>query len=118
MDPREKRYPIAVVAYLRAALVVFLALGTNPGVVELMQDGVHLLLGGHDDHGDDVPACPEHGCTPTSHRCGCCTAQQIIASSIATDVPGTSPMTYRWATPAQAVGPRGVGSPLLRPPTA
>ncbi len=106
------------VAYARTILVVVLALGLSPGLMELIEDGVHLVTDGHDDHAEGERACPEHGCAPTSHRCECCVAHPVLASRAANEVPNAPMRSHRWIEPAPHEGPRGVSRSLLRPPSA
>ena len=102
--------------FLRATLAVILALGSAPGVVEIVEDGAHLLLEGHTDHVDAQAPCPEHGCTPTSHHCGCCKTQQVADVGVAVAVPESPTDVQRWASEEAGPAPSGVARRLRRPP--
>ena len=107
-----------VVRLAHIVLVLSLILGMNSGLMEAFEDGVHLLVDGHTDHAEEEDACPEHGCTPTSHLCDCCHALSIANVSAAVVVLDSSATRHRWAQPAPDAAPRGVSRRLLRPPTA
>jgi hypothetical protein len=91
--------------------------------MELIEDGLHLVLAGHTEHGDEHDGacdadCAEHGCAPTSHRCNCCTAQQVLPAHSGVAVPACRVVVVRWAERSPDEGPRGVTRALLRPPSA
>lgn len=104
---------------VRYTLVTVLALSMSPGLVELAEDGVHLALDGQTDHAEGEDACPEHGCAPTSHRCGCCVA--IALGSAVETLPHVPRPTLSWGqfSPCPAsTGPLGFVAQLERPPRA
>lgn len=111
------RYPRSV-RVLRTALIVLLVVGMNPGLVELLQDGVHLAVDGRTDHAEDADPCSEHGCAPTGHHCDCCTTMQVVTEPSLGDVPEALPRAQRWQRLVPEPGPIGVRRGLLRPPTA
>lgn len=70
-----------IVRVLRTLLYMLLLLGLIPGSHELLENLAHLLHDGHLAHSEahevaaEAERCApdiEHGCTPLSHRCGCC----------------------------------------------
>lgn len=99
-------------------LAVPLALSMSPGLVELVDDATHYVLEGRTNHAEGEDACPEHGCAPSSHHCGCCTSIAMAATSAAVRVRG--PLLGLGAPVAEttAVGPSGVRTLIERPPTA
>lgn len=101
-----------------AALALVLALGMNSGVVEAVQDALHLVLEGSTDHADGEEPCPEHGCTPTSHHCGCCTALVVVPAWFTVRVASAPALVRRWPAAVIADGPQGVQRRLARPPAA
>lgn len=98
-------------------LAVPLALSMSPGLVELVDDAAHYVLEGRTDHAEGADACPEHGCAPSSHHCGCCTSIAMAATSAVVQVRG--PRLARQLTVAEttATGPSGVRTLIERPPT-
>jgi hypothetical protein len=106
------------VVALRAVLALALLLGTTPGVVELVEDGAHWVLDGHTDHAEGETPCPEHGCTPTSHQCGCCVGLQLAHVGARVVVPRAPAGESSWI-PSTSGAPRpGVTRGLFRPPAA
>lgn len=88
----------------------------SPGLVELMDDAAHLVIEGQTDHAEGEDACPEHGCTPSSHHCGCCTSVAMAAPSAVLWVRGAS-LALRQDLPGMdRVGPTGVRVLIERPP--
>lgn len=90
----------------------------SPGLVELMDDVAHYLVEGQTDHAEGEEACPEHGCTPFSHHCGCCTSVAMAAPSTVVCVRGSSLRLRQVLPPMDRVGPTGVRALIERPPTA
>ena len=99
-------------------LASVLALSLSPGFVELLDDGAHLLVMGHTDHAEEGGGCTEHGCTPASHHCACCTSIAIATAPGAATVRRAERTTRAWAFEVEADGPAGVRMLLERPPTA
>lgn len=106
------------VVLARALFVLWTAVTLIPGVGELIEDGVHVVLDGHDDHADGEAPCPEHGCAPTSHHCSCCVSLSILAPMAITEVTVSiaSGELSEWA-PTGAARP-GFARRLPRPPSA
>lgn len=68
----------------RVLIVAWLASALVPGVSEFIEDAVHVAIDSHaSDHVEGEEPCPEHGCAPTSHHCGCCTSMSLAASASA-----------------------------------
>ena len=103
---------------LRNLLALTLAISLSPGLVELLDDAAHLALEGHTDHVDGEDACPEHGCTPGSHHCGCCTSIAVAGAPSAAAVPFSRAIQRRWSIDLVRRGPEGATSRLRRPPRA
>lgn len=103
---------------LRTLLLAVLALAMSPGVLELLDDGVHLLTEGRTDHGDEAEACPEHGCTATAHYCACCTSLAFANTPGALRVPTDALVLLPRGLDHRARGPRGVAQRHQRPPIA
>jgi len=99
-------------------LAVPLALSMSPGLVELVDDAAHYVLEGRTDHAEGADACPEHGCAPSSHHCGCCTSIAMAATSAAVHVRGPLLGLGLPVAEPTAVGPSGVRTLIERPPTA
>jgi hypothetical protein len=101
-------------------LLVALALlfSITPGVSEVIESSVHLVMHGDLPHHDGDPDedCGEHTCTPLAHHCGCHTTMTAMAatkvSTAATATAGT------WVERAAVATQSGRVSepPPLRPP--
>jgi hypothetical protein len=70
---------------LRLLLVLFLIQGMVPAIGEVGEAVVHYATTGHlahtdADQGDLGEQGQEHGCSPTEHRCACCTGQPVVAA--------------------------------------
>lgn len=104
--------------HARNLLALVLALSMSPAIVEVVEDGAHLVLDGQTDHAEDADACPEHGCTPTSHHCACCISIALAGASIVAGVPASDASRRGWALDPDLTGPRGVLTELERPPRA
>jgi len=101
----------------QVVLVLSLVVGMNPGLFEVFQDGMHLIVDGRTDHGGCDQACTEHGCSPTGHHCGCCGTMHMVSPERVASVPAPLAIPVRW--PASPEGaPTGVRRRLPRPPTA
>jgi len=63
-----------------------------PGVGELLENTMHLVLEGHMAHaapdGDShTPWGDEHGCTGAMHFCSCCVSQTFIQTHVVAQLP-------------------------------
>jgi len=103
---------------VRNILLLALAFSMSPGLVELAEDSVNIALDGHSDHEEGEDACPEHGCTPLSHHCGCCTSIAVTVAPDVDRVPVSIPVHGTWVSDAHRPGPKGTRARLLRPPRA
>ena len=114
--------PVASAAVVRLLLVVLLIHGMVPAFGEVAEAVVHYATSGHlahsdADDGDLGDQGDEHGCSPTSHRCACCTPQPLVAT------PAGQVVRVTWTPrrlPPAAVGQVAVRSPdrPFRPPIA
>ena len=116
--PDAHSLPFAAVRLWLKLLAVPLALSMSPGLVELVDDATHYVLEGRTDHAEGEDACPEHGCAPSSHHCGCCTSIAMVATSAAVHVRGPLLRLGLPVAEATAAGPAGVRTLIERPPTA
>jgi hypothetical protein len=99
-------------------LALALALSMSPGFVELVEDGAHVLFAGHSDHADGEQSCPEHGCTPSSHRCACCASLPMTSSPSPMVIAAASDVGSIHLPCGDTAGPRGFRTRLERPPIA
>jgi hypothetical protein len=65
-------------------MIIFLLHCLVPGLGELVETVVHKITTGHFAHSagephDEGSNDGEHGCTPTAHRCHCCSNQPALA---------------------------------------
>lgn len=116
--PDARSLPFVAVRLWLKLLAVPLALSMSPGLVELVDDATHYVLEGRTDHAEGEDACPEHGCAPSSHHCGCCTSIAMAATSAAVRVRGPLLGLGLPVAETTATGPSGVRTPIERPPTA
>ena len=107
---------------LRLLLVLFLIQGMVPAIGETAEAVVHYVATGHlahtdADQGDLGDQGQEHGCSPTEHRCGCCTAQPVVAAQRESSVP----RPFVAASTARSDAGRSLNraqEPPFRPPIA
>lgn len=70
---------------MRLLLVLVLIHGLAPAFGEVAEAVVHYATTGHlahsaEDEGDLGDQGDEHGCSPTRHRCDCCTPQPVVVT--------------------------------------
>lgn len=107
-----------MVRFAHIALVLALIVGMTPGLLEVFQDGVHLLVDGRTDHAEDAEACSEHGCAPTGHHCDCCASMHMVRPTEVASVPAAAAFSRRSLPAPPDDGPRGVRRRVPRPPSA
>jgi hypothetical protein len=103
---------------VRFLLPILLLLSVTPGVAEVAESAVHLIVHGDLAHHDDEAAadgCGEHTCTPLAHHCGCHSA---MAGQVATRVTTHDFCDVTRIDPnaVAAVFGRACEPPPLRPP--
>jgi hypothetical protein len=107
---------------LRLLLILFLIQGMVPAIGEVGEAVVHYAMAGHlahtdADQGDLGEQGDEHGCSPTEHRCTCCTAQPMVAAQQGSVMP--SPPVVLSSVRASADRYPGLAQkPPFRPPIA
>lgn len=70
--------------------------GMVPAFGEVAEVAVHYVVAGHLAHtgadqgdlGDQGDQGDEHGCSPTGHRCACCSSQPVLAAQPDASVTG------------------------------
>ncbi len=110
-------YPLVVRLSLRL-LSLLLAVSMSPGFVELIEDAAHLVVVGQSEHADPGHGCPEHGCTPASHHCGCCASLPMVPPSMTADLGAPAELGTPWLQDSERGGPQGFRTQLERPPIA
>ncbi|HQR30746.1 MAG TPA: hypothetical protein PLL32_10070 [Anaeromyxobacteraceae bacterium] len=80
---------------MRILLVLLLIHGLVPAFGEVVEAVAHYATEGHlahsaADEGDLGDQGDEHGCSPTNHRCACCSPQPVVAS------PPSQPVRVTW----------------------
>ena len=114
--------PASIPFPMRLLVVLALIHGLVPAFGEVAEAVVHYATTGHlahsdADEGDLGDQGGEHGCSPTNHRCACCTPQPVVAT------PAGQVVHVAWAPselPSAEAGqaaPRAPDRPF-RPPIA
>lgn len=107
---------------MRLLLVLLLVHSLVPAFGEVAEAVVHYASTGHlahsdADEGDLGDQGDEHGCSPTHHRCDCCTTQPVVVT------PSRQVVRIAWTSSvptsvvATQVAPRPPDRPF-RPPIA
>lgn len=107
---------------MRFVVAVVLALSMTPGMSEVAEAAVHLVLHAdlphHADEADHERGCNEHTCTPLAHHCGCHatmsaqTVSRVAGPADAGDVSTLEPCAIETDIGRQSE------PPPLRPPIA
>ncbi len=95
----------------------------NPTLVEGVGQALHQLVDASTAHADNAghvdhdEGCPEDGCTPVSHHCGCCASVHAIRTPMPTwPQPSLRAVWMGWHLAESREGPHGVALQLERPP--
>jgi hypothetical protein len=105
---------------VRLLIALALLVSISPGVSEVIEAGVHLVVHGDLPHheADSDRHCSEHTCTPLAHHCGCHSTMSAQPSVRTASPVSTGGVTRIDPTAVAAVFSRASEPPPLRPPIA
>jgi hypothetical protein len=107
---------------VRLVIAIALLFSVTPGMSEVVEVSVHVVLHGdlprHDDATGYESGCAEHTCTPLAHHCSCHVTMSAQATSRTVTTSGLCDVTRMDPSVVATVSGRSCGPPPLRPPIA